>query len=220
MTSGSTFPQRLTKIDGLTRPDHWYLSDSDHCFFLGEYTARKGFAFSATNQMILNFKKSVATRNTAQWRYKELAITQAAAAFRTAINGDALRKATLVPIPPSKAKADPLYDDRLTRMLRAIRPSPPLDVRELIIQAASTAAAHNQDVRPRPEDLAAVYRVDQSLMAPIPQTILLCDDVLTTGCHYRAAHTVLQSVFPGVPIIGLFIARRVPEAVDFEDFNL
>src|ERR1700684_2001923 len=113
MTSGSTFPQRLTKIDDLTRSDHWYLSESDHCFFLGEYTARKGFAFSATNQLILNFKKSVTTRNTAQWRYKERAIAQAAAAFRTAIADAALNKATLVPIPPSKAKSDPLYDDRL-----------------------------------------------------------------------------------------------------------
>jgi predicted amidophosphoribosyltransferase len=104
-------------------------------------------------------------------------------------------------------------------MLRAIRPSPPLDVRELIIQTSSTAAAHGQDVRPRPEDLVAVYRVDPALIAPTPQVILLCDDVLTTGCHYRAAHTVLRSAFPGVSIIGLFIARRVPEAVDFEDFD-
>ena len=66
----------------------------------------------------------------------------------------------------------------------------------------------------------AVYHVDLSLVAPAPQTILLCDDVLTTGCHYRAAYTVLQAAFPGVPIIGLFIARRVPEAVDIEDFEL
>jgi len=37
MTSGSTFPQRLTKIDDLTRPNHYYLTAGDHCYFLGEY---------------------------------------------------------------------------------------------------------------------------------------------------------------------------------------
>ena len=59
MTSASTFPQRLTKIDDLARPDHFYLTADDECYFLGEYTARKGFAFSPTNQLILNFKKSM-----------------------------------------------------------------------------------------------------------------------------------------------------------------
>ena len=219
MTSGSTFPQRLTKIDDLTRPDHWYLTAADQCYFLGEYTARKGYAFSATNQLILNFKKSASKRNTNQWHYKERAISQAATAFRTAIDAQALNAATLVPIPPSKAKTDPLFDDRLTRMLRLIRPNPPLDVRELLVQTASTAAAHDQDVRPRPEDLVAVYRIDHALVKPTPSIILLCDDVLTTGCHYRAAHQLLQATFPAAPIIGLFIARRVPEAVDIEDFD-
>ena len=37
MTSGGTFPQRLTKIDDLTRPDHWNLTEEDDCYFLGEY---------------------------------------------------------------------------------------------------------------------------------------------------------------------------------------
>ena len=58
MTSGNTFPRRLTEIDDLARPDHWYLTPEDDCYFLGEYTARKGFVFSATNQLVLNFKKS------------------------------------------------------------------------------------------------------------------------------------------------------------------
>jgi hypothetical protein len=95
MTSAGTFPQRLTKIDDLARPDHFYLTPVDDCYFLGEYTARKGFAFSATNQLILNFKKSMDKRATAQWRYKEKAIEEAAAAFRASLNSEWLEKATL-----------------------------------------------------------------------------------------------------------------------------
>jgi predicted amidophosphoribosyltransferase len=48
----------------------------------------------------------------------------------------------------------------------------------------------------------------------------LFDDVLTTGAHFRAASAALQQSFPGVKIIGLFIARRVPEAVDFDEFEM
>ena len=57
MISASTFPQRLTKIDDLARPDHWYLTPEDDCYFLGEYTARKGSAFSPTNQLDFEFQE-------------------------------------------------------------------------------------------------------------------------------------------------------------------
>jgi hypothetical protein len=62
MTSSTTFPLRLTKIDALTLPDHSYLTATDNCYFLGEYTARKGYAFSATNGVVLNFKKPMTKR--------------------------------------------------------------------------------------------------------------------------------------------------------------
>ena len=220
MTSANTFPQRLTKIDDLARPDHFYLTAADDCYFLGEYTARKGYAFSATNQLVLNFKKALDKKNTAQWRYKEQAISDAAAAFRSALNDDWLNIATLVPIPPSKAKDNPFYDDRLVQMLRSIRTQPCLDVRELIIQHVSTAAVHDQENRPSPDQIQANYGIDDALKNPTPGVIGLFDDVLTTGAHYRAASAALKQNFPGVRVIGFFIARRVPEAVDIENFEL
>jgi hypothetical protein len=220
MTSGNTFPRRLTEIDDLARPDHWYLRPEDDCYFLGEYTARKGFVFSVTNQLVLNFKKSMDKRGTPEWRYKNRAIGEAAAAFRTALPEDWLNMATLVPIPPSKVKSDPIYDDRMVRMLQSIRAQPRLDVRELIVQQANMDAAHGHQVRPRPDEIEANYGIDERLRNPVPQVIGLFDDVLTTGAHYRAASNVLKRAIPSVLIIGLFIARRVPEATDIEDFQL
>lgn len=220
MTSASTFPQRLTKIDDLARPDHFYLTAEDDCYFLGEYTARKGYAFSATNQLVLNFKKSMDKRGTAQWKYKERAISDTAAAFRTALNREWLDSATLIPIPPSKARTDPMYDDRMSRMVEAIRPQPRPDIRELIVQRANMAAAHEQQQRPRPEDIQTNYALDGRLQNPAPQTIGLFDDVLTTGAHYRAASNLLRQAYPGVRIVGLFIARRVPEAIDWDEIDL
>ncbi len=169
---------------------------------------------------MLNFKKALDKRGTAQWRYKDQAIDDAAAAFCSALNNDWLNIATLVPIPPSKAKDNAFYDDRLVRMLHGIRGKPGLDVRELVIQRVSTAAVHDQDNRPGPDQIQANYGIDDALRNPALQVIGLFDDVLTTGAHYRAASTVLKQAFPGVRIIGLFIARRVPEAVDIEDFEL
>jgi hypothetical protein len=66
-------PSRLTKIDELTRPDHTYLSPEDECYYLGEYTARKGYAFSPINDLVQNLKKPMDRRGKPEWRYKEWA---------------------------------------------------------------------------------------------------------------------------------------------------
>ena len=215
-TSNATFPNRLTKVDDLTRPDHAYLTVNDDCYFIGEYLARQGYSYSPTNDLILNFKKSVDRRHRPEWRYKLRAIQEVATAFRRALHPEALDRLTFVPIPPSKAIGDPLYDDRLTRMLHSIRPNPQLDIRDLIIQTKSTAAAHGSDVRPRPEGIKAHYRIDEAVTAPTPRFIAIVDDILTTGAHFRAAKSVLSTRFPGVTIVGLFVARRAPGTADIE----
>jgi len=149
----------------------------------------------------------------------EHALQTAAAAFRRALNPEALDRLTFVPVPPSKAKGDPLYDDRLTRMLRAIRPEPPLDVRELIVQTESTDAVHDREVRPRPEEIEALYSIDQTLTEPAPRLVAVVDDLLTTGAHFRAAKSILSARFPEVAVVGMFIARRAPDTADLEEFD-
>lgn len=62
-------------------------------------------------------------------------------------------------------------------MLRGIRINPELDVRELLFQRASTAAVHDHENRPTPEQLQANYGIDQALRDPDPQMIGLFDDV-------------------------------------------
>ena len=211
MTSDVAFPNRFTEIDELTRPDHYWLTDDDRCYFLGEYTARQGYAYSPTNQLIWNFKKTPDRRGRPEWRYKKQSIRQAAAAFRHALGEDP-PPLVLVPIPPSKARGDRLHDDRITQMLRAIWPDRNADVREMIVQSESTHAAHESSERPTPQQVEARYRIDDALAIPAPGSVAIVDDVLTTGAHFRGASAVLATRFPGVQIVGLFLARRVPDA--------
>ena len=219
MMSGGTFPQRFTKIDNLTRPDHYYLTEGDACYFIGEYTAYQGFSYSTTNDLIQNFKKPMDRHGLAEWRHREQAIRQVAKAFRTALDPDALNRLTLVPIPPSKAKDDPLYNGRMTKMLMAIQPDPALDIRELIIQTESTESVHDLHQRPAPDEIANIYEIDEALTQPAPTSIAIVDDVLTTGAHFRAMHSVLSARFQGAHIVGLFIARRNPRTSELEDNN-
>lgn len=218
-TSGITsFPSRLTKIDELTRGDHTFLTDEDECLFFGEYTARKKWSYSETNRLILNFKKPVTRKGQPEWQYKARAINEVARAFSTYI-ADAFRSITLVPVPPSKLRSDPEYDDRMMDMLRALSALPGItpDVRELVIQTRPMPAAHDSMNRPPPAEWEKVYAIDEALAQSAPTWIGIVDDVLVTGCRFRAMSTVLKKRFPDARITGLFIARRVPEAVDLSE---
>jgi predicted amidophosphoribosyltransferase len=68
--------------------------------------------------------------------------------------------------------------------------------------------------------LPQINVLDERVRNPAPQAIGLFDDVMTAGAHYRAGSNVLRKAYPSVRVIGLFIARRVPEAVDWDEFEL
>lgn len=199
---------RLQKVDDFVRTDHCHLTTDDDCYFWGEYTAHVGFGYSDTNKLIYNFKKSPLKRGKAEWHYKDEAIRQAAEFFRGALKPEAFALCTFVPVPPSKARDHPEYDDRVFRMLQFMATDSDMDIRELVVQTKSVDAAHATTHRPTPTELMTLYRIAEEIANPIPQTIVVFDDVLTTGCHFRAMKHVLLARYPGVQIVGFFIARR------------
>jgi len=135
-----------------------------------------------------------------------------------ALNPKWLSMVTLIPIPPSKVKSDPMYDDRSMQMLQVLGAGIQLDVREMIVQRESTEAAHSTEVRPRLEELRDNYWIDEALVDPPPRVIAPIDDVLTTGSHFKAAQNLLRSRFPNIGVYGLFVARRVPDSSDIPGF--
>jgi len=203
-------PTKLTRVDVLLLTDHSYLDPGDECYFVGEYTARAGYAFSATNDLVQNLKKPTDRRGRPEWRYKEWAINRSGDLLREAVPEEVIRTGTFVPVPPSKAKDDPRYDDRLLRVLARLGRDQQIDVRELVLQRRSTAASHESDDRLRPPDLVALYDIDETKANPEPQRFVVFDDLLTTGSHFKAVAQVLRDRFPNKPIIGLFVARRAP----------
>jgi predicted amidophosphoribosyltransferase len=210
MKSGNaSLSLRLTRIDELMRREHYYLTADDECFFFGEYLPREGYGASPTNRLIFNYKKSVARRGQPEYVYKERAIKDVSGLLGHALSPHAVRACTFVPVPPSKVKRDVLYDDRLVQSLQGV---PGIDVRELLVLTDSARAHHEyqpDEKRPTPGNLYAILEVDPAcLHPPVQQTIVLFDDVLTTGAHFKACKQKLKEALPGRPIIGLFIGRR------------
>ena len=209
---------RLSKVDELHLSDHCYLSASDKCLFLREYIPHVGFSGGETNNLISNFKKGIDRKGQPGWHYKGRAIRQIAQELANTLNPEWLSIATLIPIPPSKSKQHPHYDDRMIQVLRLLPTLVGLncDVRDIILQTVDMASAHTSDSRPSSTTIRASYAIDNALTNPSPRIIGLFDDVLTTGAHFKAAVDVLNEAFPGVDITGIFVARRIIPETDWE----
>lgn len=197
---------KLRKFDDTNREDHYFLRPEDDCYYFIEFTARKPYSYSAENGYIANLKKSPLKRNTYQWPHKVRAMNEAAQTLFRELPNDWLADSTFVPIPPSKAKDHPEYDDRMLQILSQMQN---IDVRELVYQEESMDATHVSENRHSINTLAANYRINEELINPPPTHIVIIDDMMTAGAHYRAMRRVLRRQFPGVPISGVFIARRV-----------
>lgn len=204
-------PTRLTKIDELTRPDHTFVEPEDECYYLGDYTAQRGFAFSDMNNLINNLRKPMDRRGRPEWRHKESAIVTCGRMLREALNEDWLAAATLVPIPSSKTRDDAEYDDRLPQILQEMARGRQLNIRELVVMTRNVPQSHLAEERVSIPELIESMSVDEANAQPEPRSIGIFDDVLTTGRHFKAVQTVLRKRFPNVPIVGVFVARRVPD---------
>lgn len=209
---------RLIKIDDALRGEHYYLTADDECYCLGEYLPREGYKAGPVNSMISNFKKPVTKRGLTEYGYKESDIIRAGKLVRQALSAEAFSTCTFVPVPPSKARDDPLYDDRLVRVLTT--GSPPLDVRELIVKRQSTRALHEYDEgqkRPTPDDLYRLLQLDETcLISTLNPTVIIFDDLVTTGTHFKACKRLLLERIPDCRVVGLFIGRRkCPPPADF-----
>jgi len=187
---------------------------------LHEYTKGLSYKQSKVSDLIYNLKRHPSYKTRPEvWKYKLRAIDLVGRALAQNLNPKWLRIATLVPIPPSKTKEHPEFDDRMMQILLSIQKHSGIscDIRELIIQTVDKDPAHSKDEHRDIDKLKEDYKIDHSLIDP-PATIGLFDDMLTTGAHFCACRDILVEKFHEVSIVGIFIARRmIPEQeIDLE----
>lgn len=208
-------PQKLWQIDETTVGQHFLLDPADICFYVWEYTRRGGFAASPTNSLISNLKKKP-TRiavNPPEAPHKERAIAYSARALRALIKREWIEtQGTLVPIPCSKILGHPDHDDRLSRVLHQAFDGYAADIRPLVEQTRSTEADHERSERQRFDELVEITRINEAVAHPLRTSrVLLFDDVLNSGKHFKVAQQLLAQRFPDATILAVFLARCLPD---------
>jgi hypothetical protein len=203
---------KLQAIDGSILSEHSCLTSEDHCYFFGDYLGRQGFKVSDMNDLMQNFKKPIDRKTRPEeWKWKTRAIQVFADMILTTSIWEKAKNCTWVPMPSSKLKSDPLYDDRLMQVLQRLKEKKPsLDVRELLSIKAGREQAHSPGgARPTVDEHLTNLTFDGKQKAPAAKTIIIFDDVITTGASFKSAKTILQAEYPDASIVGIFIARSI-----------
>ena len=189
----------LTPIEGAMLADHEYLRASDECYFLWEYCP--GSEAHPASRLIRDFKLMPGLKA----RHKAAAMHQAAAALSAVIPETWRSRAMFVPLPPSKSTSHPQYDGRLPTLLAWVQPGL-TNVRE-ILQARTDSTACQKGMSPAERSAGLI--VTSEGRSPPPDTIILVDDVVTSGAHFKGAALALQRIYQPRKIVGLFLARTV-----------
>jgi hypothetical protein len=218
-TAGAaSVPAALTRLDEANRADHIYLTASDRCAYLGQYysgTVRANDNGNALcHRLLRNYKcePSRALSDPSHRRYKQEAIATLGGWLRQAVPRRVAESCTWIPIPPSQQADDPEFDDRLARTLLLAFQGYDVDVRNLLFQVCSTPRDHAGRARLSEQALFKILRIDETQLAQrsVRERVVLFDDVLTSGKHFKCCERRLKDVLPDTPIAGVFLMRRAP----------
>lgn len=195
---------RWIEIDHVTI-QLYHLADVDKCYFAREYVSGGGYSASEANQLILNFKKPRDRSHLPEYKYKAQAIAQFAAELADFLP----RGATVAAMPTSKCRDDLDYDDRLIQTLTAVAARrADITCADLLTVKRSLNPAHSGGPRGPGTLLQNLLWIGPT--DPLPM-IMLVDDVIGSGGHFRACKQAVLEHWPQCQVMGAFWARAVDE---------
>lgn len=213
---------RLQVVEQGHLNQHHYLEHSDKCYFFDVMPPGRDNWGVPIKSLVYNLKKRPTENG---YQYKAGAIRETAHYLYNAIKKDSFKRVTIVPTPPSKIDTHPEYDDRLWNVLLELKKllkddQVDLDMRKIIYQTENYESSHKGVDRIKLDDLEKIYAIDSNCLSPTPSLIIVFDDVLTSGCHYKAMQRILSKQFPNTEIYGIFLARVDHSNTAAQDFNV
>lgn len=159
---------------------------------------------------------STAQNQPMRYRYKLEAINKFSAEAVNFLNtyrrSNPSLSLTLVPIPPSKSRSDPEYDDRMEQVANKIAGL--LDwvvCLPILSMNKSMESYHSRSGGRNPDEIYDLLEFNENLTNLYQENsvIALIDDVLTSGAHFEASRRCIQEYFPHVIVIGIFWAKAI-----------
>lgn len=203
--------KRWRRVDGQA----WLSQCENHSdfwlFHARLYTSQGSYSVSKTNQLIKNFK--ISPSETHRLHYKRSATTvfvrEVTEFLRTGARlADSV--SAIVPIPSSKARSDPEYDNRVEEVAKRIADTfERIDYLPLLETTTTRDSLHGGTNARSKEALYQSMSAAPSLTGRRYDFVFILDDVLTSGASFSAVyqHVSENLIVDTAKIIGIFWAK-------------
>jgi hypothetical protein len=183
---------------------HWpaRLEPNDECFYARERMSHGGYGFSETNSLVDNFKMERSLQGEKRWYYRN----QAVIIFAHEL-ADLLESGMCIAAIPSSKKPDhPEYTSRYEDLFTELQ-----KLKTVIIETPITILESKQSSRMGgSRDIDEIYKNLVWLgFKKTTNHVILIDDVITTGGHFKACQRLILGRCPEMRIIGAFWAKTI-----------
>ena len=198
----------LTQYDYNLHPRP-HLTKEDVCFYFMEHVSG-GYTASPSNDKISNFKKPISVKGTNQWPYKQSAIKAFIADLASINFKDPQKEMMIVPGITSKPRSDTEWDDRIDKVSEGFAEQfshlsigKIIDTKDVMIPSSHGGS--------RDITIIKDNTIWDGNCPETADTIIIVDDVLTTGAHFKAWKEFILENCPKVNnVIGVFWALQGP----------
>lgn len=204
---------RITRIDNR---NHRHLDNNDICLFLHTMETH-GYdemdRWSDTYRTIHDFKANPvkARESRAYMKRKQRAMERIAAdliSFFTSRDRLPEMRFLLIPAVTSKPEGHPEHDDRLLKVCRSIAESTSsVTCADILSVDGELASSHSSAGTRHPADLLPHIAVDSTFPIDGHDVLIVFDDVITTGGHFKACKQAILQAYGNVDVAGIFWAR-------------
>ena len=189
-----------------------YIYGYDDCYYWGDYLpehihkAMRSELSEWLTQQIYNFKKDPAFKDMPAWYYRNNAVTFFAKILSRSIKNNPTT--AIMSIPSSKTTDEPDYDNRFEDVFSEFSKVRPLvKVISPIAIDETTISSHAGGTRD-PKEIRDNYQLIKPHELSQIDKLIICDDVITTGAHFRAVSDFLTGIVGfEKPITGLFFCK-------------
>lgn len=197
------------------------LDEGDLCFYCLVRTPG-GFAASEENGLVADFKLDPARfrHRPEVWRHKKAAAEAFAGAVARLLGREDFQGtlrlfggAAIAPVPTHRPKSHEFYDSRLADLCADVASGVDglwlEDAFDMLRVVEPAHAGGSRDSRELGRDIAF------SGFSRTPRLVVLVDDVLTRGSHFVACRDLIRERYPGVPVVGVFLAIHRSDFVEY-----
>lgn len=190
-------------IDLITVSSIPYLIPDDECIYANDYISKTGFHGGQVNDCIINFKKPPGAPGQ---QHRTRAINKIALDASELFDCESGRTYAVTAMPSSKSKSDPSYDNRFEDLFQLLKTfSPCINIIWPVTAKNSVMPSHQNGPRD-PKVLKNNYNFN-GFAGSEPEFLIVFDDVLTSGAHFRAYKDfITQSGYQG-KVFGVFWAK-------------